>query len=309
MRNVHPITFQPVPWQKFTGDNNFMDEDATRNHYAAALQDEHHLTEHLTLMAGVRYDHYSDVEDDQITPRVSGVWQPLEHHIFKFQYARAFRPPTFLELTGNANFIQGSSNINSEEIDTFEVGYIFRANTIIAKITLFYSDLDDLITTEFDGSKFIYTNNASATQTGFELEYRQDIFDNLEFDGNLSYSTTNDDKTDKEVANARDWLVNLGLTYSPVEWAAINSQYRYVDQRHRTDTDIRNNLKSYDVLDITLSFYPTMISGLTLRTGLKNIFDNQAYVASAEHPFYAPTQSADYPVLDRFWWIQATYDF
>ena len=309
MHDIDLVTYQPVPWQKFTGNDNFMDENATRNHYAAALQDEHHLTESFTVMAGVRYDHYSDVDDDQITPRISGVWQPLENHIFKFQYAKAFRPPTFMELTGNVNFIQGNPHINSEEIDTFEIGYIFRTDITIAKITLFYSDLNNLITTEIDSTGFIYTNNAAATQTGFELEYKQDILNNLEFDGNLSYSTTNDDTTDEEVVNARNWLVNLGLTYTPAEWTTINTQYRYVDQRHRADTDPRSKLKSYDVIDVTLSFYPSMVPGLTLRTGLKNVFDNQAYVASQEHQFYTPTQSADYPVLDRFWWVQATYDF
>ncbi len=307
--DVDTLTFQPIPWQKLTGDTNFMDEDATRNHISVALQDEYSLSQTITIMAGLRYDHYSDVEDDQVTPRISGVWQPTEHHIFKLQYAKAFRPPTFIELTGSANFLEGNPTINSETIDTYELGYIFRKNGTIAKVTLFYSDLEDLITAEMVGSTVSYTNNASATQTGFELELRHNILNNLEFDSNLSYAETNDDDTDEEVVNGRNWLVNLGLTYAPCDWSSINTQYRYVDQRYRSATDPRDDLQSYDVVDVTLSLFPTMVQGLTLRTGLKNVFDAQAYVASGLAPFYATDQAADFPVLDRFWWVQATYDF
>ena len=117
------------------------------------------------------------------------------------------------------------------------------------------------------GGIFQYTNNGSATQTGFELEYKQDILSTLEFSGNLSDARTHDNDTDEEVVNARNWLVNLGLTYSPFDWASINSQYRYVDERFRTDTDPRDDLQSYEVLDLTLSFFPQMIPGLTRRTG------------------------------------------
>lgn len=307
--NFDPDTWQPSPWQKYDDANNFLDSDTTRNHFAAALQDQYHLTDTLSIMAGLRWDHYSDVEDDQITPRISGVWQPSEHHIFKLQYAKAFRPPTFMELTGNANFVQGNDQINSEIIDTFEVGYIFRTSSIIAKLTLFYSDLDDLISIQTTSAGLQYSNDAAATQTGFEIEYKQDILENLEFDGNISYAKTDDDDSHDEVANGRNWLINLGLTYSPCEWSSINTQYRFVDERYRSYTDPRDNLKGYDVIDVTLSFYPQMVPGLTIRTGLKNVFDDGAYVSSTETSLFFPKQGADYPVLDRFWWGQVTYDF
>jgi outer membrane receptor for ferrienterochelin and colicins len=294
------------PLQKYTGDDNFMDEDATRNHVALALQDEYHLNKNITVMAGLRYDHYSDVADDQITPRISGVWQPSEHHIFKLQYAKAFRPPTFMELTGSANFVKGNDEINAETIDTYELGYIYRKDSTIAKVTLFYSDLDDLITID---SSLNFSNDASATQTGVELEFKQDILNNLVLDTNISYATTNDDDTHTEVVNSRNWLVNLGLTFSPCDWSSINTQYRYVDQRQRAVTDVRDDLQDYDVVDVTLSFFPQMLPGLTMRTGLKNVFAAQAYVASGENPFSATDQAEDFQVLDRFWWIQATYNF
>lgn len=307
--NFDPDTYQPTAWHKYPSDNNFMDGEATRKHYAFALQDEYHLTSTLSIMAGLRYDHYSDVKDDQFTPRISGIWQPYEHHIFKFQYARAFRPPTLTELTGNANFVLGSDKINSEIIDTFELGYIFRAETIIAKLSLFYSDLDELIRSEATSAGYVYSNNASASQTGFEIEYKQDLLNNLELNSNLSYARTKDRDTREEVPNGRNWLLNLGLTYSPLEQVSINTQYRYVSERFRAPSDTRKDLQSYDVVDATLSFFPAQIPGLTVRTGLKNIFDKGTYVSSKEGSFYTTSQGADYPVLDRFWWTKIAYDF
>jgi len=66
-----------------------------RHIHSMLLQDEYRPSERLTLTAGLRHDDYSDV-GTSTTPRLAAVYRLDHRHIFKAQYARAFRPPHLL---------------------------------------------------------------------------------------------------------------------------------------------------------------------------------------------------------------------
>ena len=58
--NYDPKTFMPAPYQRFTGDNNWLDEGHNRNIYSSFIRDMYKITDSLTLSAGLRYDYYDD---------------------------------------------------------------------------------------------------------------------------------------------------------------------------------------------------------------------------------------------------------
>ena len=311
--NFDPVTYAPTSWNRFSGTNNIIvPEDAHRHLTSLSLQDEYSITDTIHLTTGLRYDYYNDV-GESFTPRIAGVWTPAPHHIFKAQYARAFRPPTLLELYGNQNFIRGNKDITPEKVDTFELGYILRQDRRTAKATIFYSDHHDLIVIRAaaGGSpNFEYTNSGGATQCGVELELREQLHRSLLFDGNLSYVRTRDSDTKKNVTGARNWLANAGLIYSPFSWTSLACQYRYVGKQHRAPGDSRATLKPYNVVDLTLSLFPSQLPGLTLRSGVNNIFSEDVRCASSASSGYEPYQGYpnDLPTQDRFWWVQCAYE-
>ncbi len=303
-------TYAPAPWQKYSGDDIFVDRDSRRDLYSVILQDVYTMTPAITITAGIRADHYSD-SGDSLTPRLAGVWQPHNNHILKAQAARAFRPPTFMELSGSESMLAGNRDIDPETIDTYELGYIHRITGHTAKFTLFYSRLKDLIVLEpralndpTDPS-FQYTNSNGAKQRGFELELEQQIIPSLKFDGNISYARTKDMDSSEEVVGAIQWLANAALIYQPAPWISLACQYRFVDQRAREENDHRHDLQSYNKVDLTLSYFPPMLEGLTLRFGVQNVFDEEILDPSSStlnHP-------DDFETQDRYWWAQCSFEF
>ncbi len=302
--NIDIVTYAPTSWQEVRGENLFVDKDSSRDLVSFILQDVYNVTPSITLTMGVRADHYSDV-GDSFTPRLSAVWHPYEHHIFKAQAARAFRPPTFMELYGSEQLLEGNPNIDPETIDTYEVGYIHRQALHTAKLTLFYSRLNDLIVTVPNGVLAQYTNSNGAKQMGFEVELEQQVLTNLKFDGNISYAQTKDIDSGEEVVGAIKWQANAALIYHPAPWASLACQYRFVDRRTRAEDDPRDDLQSYDKVDLTLSYFPSQLEGLTLRVGVQNIFKEEIRNPSSSAFSYPD----DFETQDRYWWAQCSYEF
>jgi len=206
--NYNPATFVPEPWQRYTGALNYIDANVRRDIGSLTLLDEFQIDSDILLTLGLRYDYYSDAGEN-FSPRLAVVWQPRPQHIFKAQYARAFRPPTFIELYGQVTAVIGNPGLSSEFIDTYEVGYIHRLRERVVKFTLFYSSLKDLIIASSSGPGFSpFTNNGRADQQGAELEIKERILDSLLFDGNISYAYTRDKLTNTEVMGTRGVLAN-----------------------------------------------------------------------------------------------------
>lgn len=303
--NYDPITFAPsVSFQRFDGAQNWLEEDEDRLLHSVTLQDEFHINKQITLTSGLRYDHYDDVGDSW-NPRLAVVWRLTNEFILKAQYAKAFRPPTFLEMyTKNNPVFDGNPDIDPETIDTYDIGCIYKYDHTILRGTFFYSALDDLIVLDQNDR---YANIGEARLTGFELEFEHSITHFLKLDANISYVHTRDTDTGSELEGSGDWLGNLGLNYQPHNNLAFCLQYRYVGDKNRAPTDTRDELDDSHTVDLTGNIFNLLYQGVTLRAGVKNLFNEDIR-------YFAPkttsgTYQNDYPGPDREWWIQLSYNF
>lgn len=257
------------------------------------VQDEYRHSEAFTLTTGLRYDSYSDT-DDNLAPRISGVWRLNEQQIIKMQYAHAFRAPNFTELNYN-------DALRPPTVDTYEVGFIHKQTRYQARATLFYSVMDDLVVS---GSTVPYTNAERIRTQGAELEGKLMATPVLTLDGNISYADTRDSETDKAVVGSTKWLANIGATLRIRSGAELNLQYRYVGDRAREASDTRDDLAANQNVDLTLNIDDAGYQGLTLRAGIKNLLDEAIY-----YPAPAGTYINDYPRSGRTWWMQASYHY
>jgi len=301
--NYDPITYEPVPYQKFTGDKNWMEEDKSRNVSGLFLQDQIDITGQLSFTAGLRYDRYEDEEYSysRITPRMAGVFRATDRHIFKIQYAEAFRPPSFAEMYSKNNpALVGNPELDFENIKTYEAEYIYRTKPFTGKLTVFYSEMDDLI---YLVDK-VYSNHGDAKSKGVEAEINWQVMPWLSFNANLSYAETEDETNGGDMKNSPEWVSNAGLIWQPgSDWTgALN--HRHVDKRHRGTEDPRESLDSYDTINLTLSRNNLFCKGMTLRTGIKNLFDEDIL-----YPANCSDYKEDYPQTGREWWVQMSYEF
>ncbi|MBF0226891.1 MAG: TonB-dependent receptor [Desulfobacterales bacterium] len=284
--------------QRFTGEGNWIDENKSRDIFAIFMQDQFEVTETLTFTTGLRYDYYDDTSD-RLSPRIAVVFHPFEKHIFKAQYAESFRPPAFLEMYAKNNpVVSGNTDMAPEVIKTTELGYIFKAQPVSAKLTIFYSYLDNLITQ--DG--FQYLNSGGAILKGAETEMEWQISNSLMLYGNLSYVKTKDKDTDTEIRGSSNWIGNIGLTYEPVEDYLLSVQYFYCGDRNRDAADIRPDVDKYHMVNIAATSENLFLEGLTLRMGIKNLFDEDIRYPSFDY-------IEDYPTSGYEIWGQISYDF
>jgi len=274
-----------------------IEEDTSRRLNSLTLQDEYRPLDTVTLTLGLRRDNYDDIGVNT-SPRIAAVYRLERKHIFKVQYASAFRPPTFYEMAGK---VEGDT-IDPATIDTYESGYTYKGHDNDLKLTLFYSDLQNPITfiDEYPVQGYTNVDNTIAYGSEVEWEYRFGLEANLY--SNLSYLQTNDKRNDEPVTGSSDWLANLGINYPLNERSQINLHYRYVGEVHRDSADERSDTDSYSTVDATYNYKPA--HAYTLRFGVKNMFDNDI-----TYPAPADTYPEDRPRPGRYWWGSMSYQF
>lgn len=285
-------------------------EGKSRAIHSVALQDEFRMNDQLTFTAGLRYDHYNDV-GEEFSPRLAAVYRLTGHHILKAQYARAFRPPTFLEMYAFDNpFESGNPDLEPETNDTYETGYIYKGIHSVFRATLFHSVLRDVIVVD----KTLHNNSGDGRLTGVELELERQIGNCVKLDTNLSYVHTKDhNSNEQEGALAAEWLANAGIIYQPLRSnLTLALQYRYVGERGREAQDPRNDLDDYHTVDVTGTLCNLWLKGLTLKAGVKNLFDEDVRYPAPLDPYDIsgnPTYPEDLPRPGRHYWMGLTCEF
>jgi len=296
-----PLPFIMIPEQTFTTVDNFITSNNSRSIIGVFVQDQWAVTEALNITAGIRFDDYDDV-GESTTPRLAAVYQLTDHQTFKFQYAEAFRPPTFIELYSQNTIVNGNFNLEAETIKSYELGYVFNDGVTIGRLTVFAADLIDLIG-ESNTSPVVFQNIGQAHLTGIELEFIRQLGNSLKFDANLSWTELKDEVLNIDFANVSNFLVNMGVIYQPVNDFSLNVQYRHSGEKQREAlVDARDDLDSFNTVDVTTSFFNFIENKLTLRAGVRNVFDEDIF-SPAPHSTYVN----DYPQPGREWWISMAY--
>lgn len=132
--------------------------------------------EHLRLVAGVRYDDYSDV-GGKLNPRAALLFAPTSKVYFKGLYGQAFRAPSFVELYNiNSSVTGGNPDLRPETIRTVEgvIGYKVDKRLDV-NLTYFNTEVTDNIQLVDDGDptsffRTVYQNIGDIRSTGFEAE-------------------------------------------------------------------------------------------------------------------------------------------
>jgi outer membrane receptor for ferrienterochelin and colicins len=315
-RNYDPFTLAPVTLQKYTGSENWLGEDLERRLWAVFVQDQFAASDRLTITAGIRFDSYDDV-GDATSPRVAAVYHLSEKQTMKIQYARAFRPPTFLETsTKNNTIVTGNTEIESETIDNYEFGYIYNDGLSIARATLFFADLHKLIVIDASSIPSKYVNSGEVHVVGTELEYSRKFGRSLKVDGNVTLQQTENEDNENPVADVANVLGNIGVVYQLNRKYGVSAQYRYVGERERAQGDPRDNLKGYQTLDVTVTAKHLVAESAfrdsAIRFGVKNIFDADVVYPAPLTNFGGMVVASypdDYPRPGREYWLQLAVHF
>jgi outer membrane receptor for ferrienterochelin and colicins len=272
------------------------------NNYSLSLQDQYALSENLSLIGGVGFNRNTNTNESNITPRLAIVWKMAENHLLKGQYSKGFRSPTYFELY---NILGVQNDLESEQVESYELGYIYKSNELLGRMTLFHSNLENLIFPRTMAmpnriNVTIYENSAHGETQGIELEWEQKLNDYFKWSFNATYTDSEDNRSSesKVSAGVSEWLGNVSFYLQPRENLLITTHYYYVGEQ-----EIPNgNIDGYNKLDLTLNFFQFMHKKVTFRAGVKNALDDSILYYDTSP---ATTEAVEYS--GRTWWAQFSY--
>jgi len=267
----------------YTNTFPFFDKTADRETRIFSLQDEFQYNEKLSFIYGFNYEQTS-LKDAGFEPRVSMVYQKDFENIYKAIYSRAHRNPSWQEMyTANNSARVGSTDLEPEKVDAFELAYIRKLTTdSYLQTNLFYLKNEDQIYNS--ATEPLYKNVVDTDLYGLELEYRGHIFlsDNLY----LNYSYVTGDSQIKSTDNSIDLtnvahhLVKGYYTYNLTNELSLSGIARYVSSKDRVPSDERDKVDSYTKVDTTLN-YKNRKYNYDLTFSVKNLFDTEIKYPSA----------------------------
>ncbi|MFC1544775.1 TonB-dependent receptor plug domain-containing protein [Gemmatimonadota bacterium] len=162
-----------------TIESNVFSVEHDQNLLAAYFQEEYRPVPEVSLLGGARIDNHPLV-GTSLSPRGSIIYAPTSRHTFRTSVGRAFRNPSFtdsyfqLEIPGAFTLV-GKTDLESEKITTYEIGYtFFPCHFFRAEIDLFAYKVNDYIglgqparvNGRFEQS---FVNSGSANNCGFEI--------------------------------------------------------------------------------------------------------------------------------------------
>lgn len=154
-------------------DEDLQFKDFARDIYSGSLDANTSLFgDSIHVRYGARVDQYSDF-GTQITPRFGIIHHAAPNSAFKLLYGKGFRAPNSLEVKGSAT-IEGNANIKSEEINTYEVAYVFTTPNTLSEVVVFRSDWHHAImttSTTTPGFTQRYVNSGESHAQGAEYSF------------------------------------------------------------------------------------------------------------------------------------------
>lgn len=222
------------------------------------LQDLWQLNEQHSVILGARYDK-SRIAKQNVHPRLGWIWQPDQDSTVKLMYGSAFRAANLHEFSHNVPFEVPTPT--PEQIQTTELSYEqFVSTTFNYKITLFQSELRDLIGLDFYGGYFV--NQSPLQSRGLELALEQKFEHGQQLKANFSWQQS-DQQSPVPPENSPKHLFNLHFNQPLTPRLQLGWQVQAVSHRLMPEIRLPGYVISHahllwqcsEQIDVALSLY------------------------------------------------------
>ncbi|MCG8313982.1 MAG: TonB-dependent receptor [Pseudomonadales bacterium] len=294
-----------------TPDEALVLKGSDRALYSLTLQDQWAPIDSLEFTLGARYDNYDDW-GDATSPRFATVWRPHDKHIFKFQFAKAFRPPTLANQYPGPNTVPGViyNPLREETISTTEISYLYNDINHQLRVTSFYTEVENLIEFIIRPGEFPeWRNRGDLSSTGLELEWEQKLNREWNWNFNISYThAENSFDNDNKLTGSVAWLSNLGINWQTLPNLQQSLSIRYVGDQEAFDNRSASrpeHFPGYTIMDYSLTVDNVLnLQGLSAQVTINNISDKQ--YDTLPNPNQYPQ---GLPQGERNGWLDISYKF
>ncbi|MFA7026343.1 MAG: TonB-dependent receptor [Sulfurovum sp.] len=194
----------------------------------------------------VRFDAY-DKFDNKTTGKI-GIkhnFSTVDGLSFAANYGTAYNVPTLYNLYSSP---YGNQNLTPESTTSYDISVAYKA----LKFTYFSSDIDDMI--DFDMNTYKYGNiDGTSTLKGYELEYKEELVQNLLVGVNYTYLNAKD-KEGKALARRPKHTFNVGVDYYPIEALQLGLYAKYIGERYDRADKMGAQTGKYTIVDFVTNY-------------------------------------------------------
>ncbi len=249
----------------------------------ALAQDQWELAPDVSLVAGVRHDHYSDF-GHTTNPRATIAWTPGPWQV-RGGFGTAFRAPSqteqYISIVRGPFLIQGNPNLEAEDSRTYEAAVRYTGARGFAELVAHRSDVSNLITSvrtaAVVGGRTVvrYDNVDEALLQGVEFSGRLDLAEGWSLGFGAEYLDARDERADTRLLQRARWTYRLGVDYDADAWS-VSVRGRRLQDYYASDPG-RPTPPPYNsdhtVVDVHLDW--RLNETVTLFAGIDNIFDSR----------------------------------
>lgn len=183
---------------------------------------------------------YNDITGDDLMPRAALIYMPDAFHSFRLVASRAIRTPSLVEerIRTVDGAIVSVSGLAPEVIQSLELGYHghWADGRLEADIKLFRNRLQDLIRVPYEVLYGIeptgeFANVGDLTLKGIETQVTYRPGSRVWLHGGLSLLSARSDNRESrlQAESVPSHILNLALSYSPVEPWLLTAEYYHYD--------------------------------------------------------------------------------
>ncbi|WP_438971839.1 TonB-dependent receptor plug domain-containing protein [Methylophaga sp.] len=249
--------------------------DENRQNRAVYIQDQITFTGKFSATLGARHDNTDDF-GSETTYRVTGRYELTASSQVRAAYSEGFRAPSLYELYGftpsSFGAYRGNENLDSETSKNRELGLdqSWLDGKAESSITLFQSDIKDLITTQFSGSDSTSVNINEAEIHGLEADLNLTLTKKLDMSLNYTY-TRSENEDDQQLLRRPIHQANLAIAYKPTSALRFTGSLHHVGSRKDAGDTARARMGSYAVVNITGDY--TFSQHARVFARVENLFD------------------------------------
>ncbi len=228
--------------------------DDSRSVYGLYTQMDYWLRQDMKLIGGLQANKVQNIDLD-IVPRVGIIFYPSSHVNIKTLYSQAFRAPSINEMGINHPAIIGNPDINSEKVNTIDVGVNYYREQFQCGVNYFFSKQTEVIFQDRTNPLIVYGNIGEIEHQGVVLEGKYYATRSLFLTGSALYQTNKDKEGNKNVAPIANFGAKAGISYKSEKGVTVSLFNIYQgDLDKEYDTQVNPSPGAYNLMNLHCRF-------------------------------------------------------
>jgi len=248
------------------------------------LQNVFNWDDRWIFIAGGRIDHY-DTFGSIVSPKVSSSYlvKPTRTKL-KASYGRGYHAPSFDQLY---SIPLGNTDLEAEKSNSVEIGFDQSVGEEFLELGATYFNIKFQDKIAKDLAAFKYINLDRARSRGVEAYIKVTPIDELAFNVNYTYTSTEDKETGEELSSIPKYMLNFNIAYDISQRFNLNMDMNFVGSEFASASNIigldgnplgeRN--PSYKKVDLAASYILLedwdLLKKLTLYGSVLNLLDEE----------------------------------